>query len=42
MLNRGLARKVTIHLNDDTASDNAFTYEQVFAYLFAMGSPEPR
>lgn len=37
MLHRGLARKVTIHLNEDTASNKTFTYEQVFAFLFERG-----
>ena len=37
MLHRGLARKVTVHLNDDTASNRTFTYEQVFAFLFEKG-----
>src|SRR3569833_994740 len=34
MLNRGPARKVTIHLNEVSSSDRNFTYEQVFQFLF--------
>ena len=37
MLSRGLARKVTIHLNEDSSSDRTFTYEQVFQYLYDQG-----
>jgi uncharacterized protein len=37
MLERGSARKVIIHLNEDTASDRAFTYQQVFEFLFERG-----
>jgi uncharacterized protein len=37
MLPRGLARKVTIHLNEDSSSDRTFTYEQVFQFLYDQG-----
>jgi PII-like signaling protein len=37
MLERGLARKVTIYLNEDVSSDRTFTYEQVFQFLFDQG-----
>ena len=37
MLTPGPARKLTIHLNDDTGTGSGFIYEQVFAFLFARG-----
>lgn len=37
MLTRGTARKVTIHLNEDTSSGEEFTYERVFAFLMDQG-----
>lgn len=37
MLSRGIARKVTIHLNEDSSSDRTFTYEQVFQFLYDQG-----
>jgi PII-like signaling protein len=37
MLNRGLAKKVTIHLNEDTSSGGGFTYERVFSFLMSKG-----
>lgn len=37
MLTRGLAKKVTIHLNEDTSSGEAFTYERVFSFLMSQG-----
>jgi len=37
MLQRGLARKVTIHLNEDTSSDRGLIYEQVFQFLYDQG-----
>lgn len=33
MLTRGPAKKVTIHLNEDTSSGQGFTYERVFSFL---------
>jgi hypothetical protein len=37
MLTRGPAKKVTIHLNEDTSSDRTFIYEQVFSFLMKQG-----
>lgn len=37
MLTRGTAKKVTIHLNEDTSSGEGFTYERVFAFLMDQG-----
>jgi PII-like signaling protein len=37
MLHRGLARKVVVHLNEDTASNRTFAYEQVFTFLYDKG-----
>jgi PII-like signaling protein len=37
MLTRGLAKKVTIHLNEDTSSGEGFTYERVFSFLLSQG-----
>ena len=37
MLTQGLAKKVTIHLNEDTSSGEGFTYERVFAFLMEHG-----
>jgi hypothetical protein len=37
MLTRGPAKKVTIHLNEDTSSGEGFTYERVFAFLMDQG-----
>lgn len=37
MLTRGPARKVTIHLNEDTSSGEEFTYERVFSFLLSQG-----
>lgn len=37
MLLSGPAKKVTIHLNDDTASSKDFLYNDLFAFLLAKG-----
>jgi PII-like signaling protein len=37
MLTRGPAKKVTVHLNEDTSSGEGFTYERVFAFLLSQG-----
>ena len=37
MLTCGPAKKVTIHLNEDTSSGEGFTYERVFAFLMEHG-----
>src|SRR4051812_45143028 len=37
MLSPGPARKVTIHLNDDTPSSHNFLYSEIFEFLFSKG-----
>ena len=37
MLAPGLAKKVTIHLNEDTASRHDFLYNEIFSFLRARG-----
>jgi uncharacterized protein len=37
MLRPGLAKKVTIHLNEDTAAKRDFLYNEIFSFLFARG-----
>lgn len=37
MLTPGPAKKVTIHLNDDTTAQDDFLYREIFAFLFARG-----
>lgn len=37
MLTPGLAKKVTVHLNEDTSSGGGFAYERVFAFLLEHG-----
>lgn len=37
MLKTGPAKKVTIHLNEDTSAGADFIYEQVFSFLFSEG-----
>lgn len=37
MLSSGLAKKVTIHLNEDTASKRDFLYNEIFSFLFTHG-----
>lgn len=37
MLTQGPAKKVTIHLNEDTSSGESFTYERVFSFLMNKG-----
>ena len=37
MLNPGPAKKVTIHLNEDTAARKDFLYNEIFAFLLARG-----
>ena len=36
MLPAGPARKVTIHLNDDTPSARDFLYNEIFEFLFEV------
>src|SRR4051794_41164774 len=37
MLHSGLAKKVTIHLNDDTVSKLDFLYNEIFSFLYRRG-----
>jgi PII-like signaling protein len=37
MLKPGLAKKVTIHLNEDTSAKQDFLYNEIFAFLFEHG-----
>jgi PII-like signaling protein len=37
MLTCGPAKKVTVHLNEDTSSGDGFTYERVFSFLMTQG-----
>ena len=37
MLTLGRARKITIHMNADTTSQNDYLYNDVFAFLLASG-----
>jgi PII-like signaling protein len=37
MLRPGLAKKVTIHLNEDTASKRDFLYTEIFSFLYQRG-----
>ncbi len=37
MLTLGLAKKVTIYLNEDTSSPRDFLYREIFAFLLARG-----
>jgi uncharacterized protein len=37
MLLPGPAKKVTIHLNEDTAAERDFLYNEIFAFLFSHG-----
>jgi|SRR5579883_2299203 PII-like signaling protein len=37
MLSPGQARKVTIHLNEDTSSSRDFLYREIFTFLFERG-----
>ena len=37
MLHPGPAKKVTIHLNEDTAAKRDFLYNEIFAFLFDHG-----
>lgn len=37
MLTCGPAKKVTIHVNEDTSSGEGFTYERVFSFLLSRG-----
>lgn len=37
MLTRGPARKVTVHLNEDTSSEQGFLYQQVLSLLLEQG-----
>lgn len=37
MLHPGLAKKVTIHLNEDTAAKLDFLYKEIFSFLFERG-----
>lgn len=37
MLKPGAAKKVTVHLNEDTSTESGFIHEQVFSLLFSRG-----
>ena len=37
MLQPGRAKKVPIHLNEDTAAERDFLYYEIFSFLFARG-----
>ena len=37
LLRPGLAKKVTIHLNEDTASRRDFLYNEIFSFLYQRG-----
>jgi PII-like signaling protein len=37
MLVPGAAKKVTIHLNEDTSSQHDFLYKEIVAFLYAQG-----
>ncbi len=37
MLTLGSAKKVTIHLNEDTSSSHDFVYREIFAFLLDQG-----
>lgn len=37
MLHPGPAKKVTIHVNEDTAASRDFLYNEIFAFLFSRG-----
>ena len=37
MLHPGPAKKVTIHLNEDTAAERDFLYNEIFSFLFSHG-----
>src|SRR5580698_1645810 len=37
MLAPGLAKKVTIHLNEDTSASHDFLYNEIFSFLRARG-----
>ena len=37
MLRPGPAKKVTVHLNEDTSAESDFIYEQVFRFLLEKG-----
>ena len=37
MLKPGAAKKVTVHLNEDTSTASGFIHEQVFSFLFSHG-----
>jgi uncharacterized protein len=37
MLHPGLAKKVTIHLNEDTVSKIDFLYNEIFSFLYQRG-----
>ena len=37
MLSPGPARKVTIHLNEDTSASHDFLYKEIFSFLFERG-----
>ncbi len=37
MLSPGPAKKVTVHLNDDTSSGHDFLYKEIFAFLMEQG-----
>jgi PII-like signaling protein len=37
MLSPGVAKKVTIHLNEDTSAGHDFLYEEIFDFLYERG-----
>jgi len=37
MLSPGPARKITIHLNEDTSAGHDFLYKEIFAFLYDRG-----
>lgn len=37
MLKPGLAKKVTIHVNEDTSAEQDFLYKEIFSFLFDHG-----
>ena len=37
MLSPGLAKKITIHLNEDTSSQHDFLYREIFSFLHERG-----
>jgi len=42
MLAPGLAKKITIHLNEDTVARHDFLYNEIFSFLRERGVAGPR